>query len=173
MRLRNVLLLIYVGYVNAFVPYVSLLKKNHHTNHNVCSVRKIIHNSVSLLRASLHNKKTKWQTPQGYIPDSQKNQDKWQTPQGYIPDSQKNQDKWQTPQGYIPYNEKIAEKIDNDIDELFNEDALFSDITRETLYINNKFDKLLDDINHMKNTVENIKKHNNIINIKSDYYNVD
>jgi hypothetical protein len=156
MRLRNVLLLIYVGYVNAFVPYVSLLKKNHHTNHNVCSVRKIIHNSVSLLRASLHNKKTKWQTPQGYIPDSQKNQDKWQTPQGYI-----------------PYNEKIAEKIDNDIDELFNEDALFSDITRETLYINNKFDKLLDDINHMKNTVENIKKHNNIINIKSDYYNVD
>ena len=156
MRLRNVLLLIYVGYVNAFVPYVSLLKKNHHTNHNVCSVRKIIHNSVSLLRASLHNKKTKWQTPQGYIPDSQKNQDKWQTPQGYI-----------------PYNEKIAEKIDNDIDELFNEDALFSDITRETLYINNKFDKLLDDINHMKNAVENIKKHNNIINIKSDYYNVD
>ena len=112
MRLRNVLLLIYVGYVNAFVPYVSLLKKNHHTNHNVCSVRKIIHNSVSLLRP----------------------------PQGYIPDSQKNQDKWQTPQGYIPYNEKIAEKIDNDIDELFNEDALFSDITRETLYINNKFE---------------------------------
>ena len=104
----------------------------------------------------MHNKKTKWEPPQGYIPDSQKNQDKW------IPS-----------QGYIPYKEKIAEKIDNDIDELFNEDALFSDITRETLYINNKFDKLLDDINHMKNTVENIKKHNNIINIKSDYYNVD
>lgn len=156
MRLNNALLLIYVGYVNAFVPYVSLLKKIHPTNHNVCSVRKIIHNSVSLLRASLHNKKTKWEPPQGYIPDSQKNQDKW------IPS-----------QGYIPYKEKIAEKIDNDIDELFNEDALFSDITRETLYINNKFDKLLDDINHMKNTVENIKKHNNIINIKSDYYNVD
>ena len=139
MRLSNVLLLICVGYVNAFVPYVSLLKKIHHTNNNVCSVRKIIHNSVSLLRASLHNKKTKWEPPQGYI----------------------------------PYNEKIAEKIDNDIDELFNEDALFSDITRETLYINNKFDKLLDDINHMKNTVENIKKHNSIINIKSHYYNVD
>mgnify|MGYP000869540865 FL=1 len=156
MRLSNVLLLICVGYVNAFVPYVSLLKKIHHTNNNVCSVRKIIHNSVSLLRASLHNKKTKWEPPQGYIPDSQKNQDKW------IPS-----------QGYIPYNEKIAEKIDNDIDELFNEDALFSDITRETLYINNKFDKLLDDINHMKNTVENIKKHNSIINIKSHYYNVD
>jgi len=156
MRLSNALLLIYVGYVNAFVPYVSLLKKIHHTNNNVCSVRKIIHNSVSLLRASLHNKKTKWEPPQGYIPDSQKNQDKW------IPS-----------QGYIPYNEKIAEKIDNDIDELFNEDALFSDITRETLYINNKFDKLLDDINHMKNTVENIKKHNSIINIKSHYYNVD
>ena len=152
MRLSNVLLLICVGYVNAFVPYVSLLKKIHHTNNNVCSVRKIIHNSVSLLRASLHNKKTKWEPPQGYIPDSQKNQDKW------IPS-----------QGYIPYNEKI----DNDIDELFNEDALFSDITRETLYINNKFDKLLDDINHMKNTVENIKKHNSIINIKSHYYNVD
>jgi len=152
MRLSNVLLLICVGYVNAFVPYVSLLKKIHHTNHNVCSVRKIIHNSVSLLRASLHNKKTKWEPPQGYIPDSQKNQDKW------IPS-----------QGYIPY----TEKIDNDIDELFNEDALFSDITRETLYINNKFDKLLDDINHMKNTVENIKKHNSIINIKSHYYNVD
>lgn len=159
MRLSNVLLLIYVGYVNAFVPYVSLLKNIHHTNHNVCSVRKIIHNSVSLLRASLHNKKTKWEPPQGYIPDSKKNQDNWVS--------------WQTPQGYIPYNEKIAEQIDNDIDELFNEDALFSDITRETLYINNKFDKLLDDINHMKNTVENIKKHNNIINIKSDYYNVD
>ena len=156
MRLSNVLLLICVGYVNAFVPYVSLLKKIHHTNNNVCSVRKIIHNSVSLLRASLHNKKTKWEPPQGYIPDSQKNQDKW------IPS-----------QGYIPYNEKIAEKIDNDIGELFNEDALFSDITRETLYINNKFDKLLDDINHMKNTVENIKKHNSIINIKSHYYNVD
>jgi len=152
MRLSNVLLLICVGYVNAFVPYVSLLKKIHHTNNNVCSVRKIIHNSVSLLRASLHNKKTKWEPPQGYIPDSQKNQDKW------IPS-----------QGYIPY----TEKIDNDIDELFNEDALFSDITRETLYINNKFDKLLDDINHMKNTVENIKKHNSIINIKSHYYNVD
>lgn len=159
MRINHVLLLIYIGYVNAFVPYVSLLKNIHHTNHNICSVRKIIHNSVSLLRASLHNKKTKWEPPQGYIPDSQKNQDKWITRQ--------------TPQGYIPYNEKIAEKIDNDIDELFNEDALFSDITRETLYINNKFDKLLDDINHMKNTVENIKKHNNIINIKSDYYNVD
>ena len=85
----------------------------------------------------------------------------------------KKKNRWEPPQGYIPYNEKIAEKIDNDIDELFDEDILFSDITRETLYINNKFDKLLDDINHMKNTVENIKKHNNIINIKSDYYNVD
>lgn len=155
MRLSNVLLLIYVGYVNAFVPYVSLLKKIHNTNNNVCSVRKIIHNSVSLLRASLHNKKARWDPPQGYIPESQK------------------KDRWDPPQGYIPYNEKIAEHIDNDIEDLFDEDALFSDITRETLYINNKFDKLLDDINHMKNTVENIKKHNNIINIKSDYYNVD
>jgi len=156
MRLNCIILLIYVGYVNAFVPYVNLFKKIHHTNNNVCSTKKIIHNSVSLLRASLHNKKTKWEPPRGYMPDSQKKLDKW------VP-----------PQGYIPCNEKIAEKIDNDIDELFNEDALFSDITRETLYINNKFDKLLDDINHMKNTVENIKKHNNIINIKSDYYNVD
>lgn len=139
MRLNCIILLIYVGYVNAFVPYVNLFKKIHHTNHNICSVRKIIHNSVFLLRASLHNKKTKW-VPQ---------------------------------QGYIPCNEKITEKIDNDIDDLFNEDALFADITRETLYLNNKFDKLLDDINRMKNTVENIKKHNNIINIKSHYYNVD
>ena len=69
--------------------------------------------------------------------------------------------------------ENLSIKIDKDIEELFDDDVLFTDIKRETLYMNNKFDKLLNDIDHMKNTVENIKNHNGIIYTKTEYYNID
>jgi hypothetical protein len=83
------------------------------------------------------------------------------------------QKKWEPPIGYTPKQKEIVNNIDHDIEDLFDEDALFTDICRETKYINNKFDKLLNDIEHMKDTVENIKKHNNIIHTKSEYYNID
>ena len=121
---------------------------------NICSSKNVLYNAVSLLRASIHNDKQK----------------KWEPPIGYIPESQK---KWEPPIGYTPKQKEIVNSIDRDIEELFDEDALFTDISRETKYINNKFDKLLNDIEHMKDTVENIKKHNNIIHTKSEYYNID
>ena len=99
------------------------------------------------------------QNQRGANNDKQK---KWEPPIGYIPESQK---KWEPPVGYTPKQKEIVNSIDRDIEELFDEDALFTDISRETEYINNKFDKLLNDIEHMKDTVENIKKHNNIIAI--------
>ena len=63
----------------------------------------------------------------------------WEPPIGYIPDSQKN---WELPIEYTPKQKEIVNNIDSDIEDLFDEDALFTDISRETKYINNKFDKL-------------------------------
>jgi hypothetical protein len=153
MKIVN-LMLMYICYTYAFIPSTNLLNKINIPNSNICSSKKVIYNSVSLLRASIHN-------------DRQK---KWDPPVGYIPESQKNGD---PPVGYTPKQKEIVDNIDKDIEDLFNEDALFTDIGRETKYINNKFDKLLSDIEHIKYTVENIKKHNNIIHTKSEYYNID
>ncbi len=153
MKIVN-LMLLYICYANAFIPSTNVLNKINVANSNICSSKKIIYNAVSLLRASIHNDKQK----------------KWEPPVGYIPESQK---KWKTPVSYTPKQKKIVDIIDKDIEDLFDEDALFTDISRETKYINNKFDKLLNDIEHMKYTVENIKKHNNIIHTKSEYYNID
>lgn len=153
MKIVN-LMLLYICYANAFIPSTNVLNKINVPNSNICSSKKIIYNAVSLLRASIHNDKQK----------------KWDPPTGYIPDNQK---KWDPPIGYIPKQKEIVDNIDKDIEYLFDEEALFTDIRRETKYINNKFDKLLDDIEYMKDTVENIKKHNNIIHTKSEYYNID
>lgn len=153
MKIVN-LMLLYICYANAFIPSSNVLNKINVPNSNICSSKKIIYNAVSLLRASIHNDKQK----------------KWDPPIGYIPDNQK---KWDPPIGYIPKQKEIVDNIDKDIEYLFDEEALFTDIRRETKYINNKFDKLLDDIEYMKDTVENIKKHNNIIHTKSEYYNID
>ncbi len=167
MKIVN-LMLLYICYANAFIPSTNVLNKINIPNSNICSSKKVIYNAVSLLRASIHNdKQKKWEPPIGYIPDNQK---KWEPPIGYIPDNQK---KWEPPIGYTPKQKDIVNNIDRDIEDLFDEDALFTDISRETKYINNKFDKLLNDIEHMKDTVENIKKHNNIIHTKSEYYNID
>jgi len=153
MKIVN-LMLLYICYANAFIPSTNVLNKINIPNSNICSSKKVIYNAVSLLKASIHNDKQKiWEPPTGYIPDSQK--------------------KWEPPVGYTPKQKEIVNSIDRDIEELFDEDALFTDIGRETKYINNKFDKLLNDIEHMKDTVENIKKHNNIIHTKSEYYNID
>lgn len=153
MKIVN-LMLLYICYANAFIPSTNVLNKINIPSSNICSSKKVIYNAVSLLRASIHN-------------DTQK---KWEPPIGYIPDSQK---KCKPPIDYTPKQKKIVNNIDKDIEDLFDEDALFTDISRETKYINNKFDKLLNDIEHIKNTVENIKKHNNIIHTKSEYYNID
>tara|TARA_B100000795_G_C22806281_1_gene445081 strand:+ start:6010 stop:6462 length:453 start_codon:yes stop_codon:yes gene_type:complete len=110
---------------------------------NLQSSRKVNYNAVTLLRSCLHNNKSNKCVP---------------------------------PIGYVPYrhkNPKIIKNIDEDIELLFEDDVLLTDIKRETLYIRNKFDKLLNDIDHMKKTVENIKKHNEIVNTKTDYYNID
>jgi hypothetical protein len=153
MKIVNLLLLC-ICYANAFIPSTNVLNKINMPTSNICSSKKVVYNAVSLLRASIHNDKQK----------------KWEPPIGYIPESQK---KWEPPVGYTPKQKEIVNSIDRDIEELFDEDALFTDISRETEYINNKFDKLLNDIEHMKDTVENIKKHNNIIHTKSEYYNID
>jgi len=153
MKIFN-LMLLYICYANAFIPSTNVLNKINVANSNICSSKKIIYNAVSLLRASIYNDKQK----------------KWEPPVGYIPESQKN---WKTPVSYTPKQKKIVDIIDKDIEDLFDEDALLTDISRETKYINNKFDKLLNDIENMKYTVENIKKHNNIIHTKSEYYNID
>jgi len=153
MKIVN-LMLLYICYANAFIPSTNVLNKINIPNSNICSSKKVVYNAVSLLRASIHNNKQK----------------KWEPPIGYIPDSQKN---WELPIEYTQKQKEIVNNIDSDIEDLFDEDALFTDISRETKYINNKFDKLLNDIEHMKGTVENIKKHNNIIHTKSEYYNID
>lgn len=153
MKIVN-LMLLYICYANAFIPSTNVLNKINIPNSNICSSKKVVYNAVSLLRASIHNNKQK----------------KWEPPIGYIPDSQK---KWEPPIEYTPNQKEIVNNIDSDIEDLFDEDALFTDISRETKYINNKFDKLLSDIEHIKDTVENIKKHNNIIYTKSEYYNID
>jgi len=153
MKIVN-LMLLYICYANAFIPSTNVLNKINVPNSNICSSKKVVYNAVSLLRASIHNNKQK----------------KWEPPIGYIPDSQKN---WELPIEYTQKQKEIVNNIDSDIEDLFDEDALFTDISRETKYINNKFDKLLSDIEHMKDTVENIKKHNNIIYTKSEYYNID
>jgi hypothetical protein len=153
MKIVN-LMLLYICYANAFIPSTNVLNKINIPNSNICSSKKVVYNAVSLLRASIHNNKQK----------------KWEPPIGYIPDSQKN---WELPIEYTQKQKEIVNNIDSDIEDLFDEDALFTDISRETKYINNKFDKLLSDIEHMKDTVENIKKHNNIIYTKSEYYNID
>jgi hypothetical protein len=153
MKIVN-LMLLYICYANAFIPSTNVLNKINIPNSNICSSKKVVYNAVSLLRASIHNNKQK----------------KWEPPIGYIPDSQKN---WELPIEYTPKQKEIVNNIDSDIEDLFDEDALFTDISRETKYINNKFDKLLSDIEHIKDTVENIKKHNNIIYTKSEYYNID
>ena len=152
MKIVN-LMLLYICYANAFIPSTNVLNKINIPNSNICSSKKVIYNAVSLLRASIHNDKQK----------------KWEPPTGYIPDSQK----MGTTYWLYAKQKEIVNNIDHDIEELFDEDALFTDISRETKYINNKFDKLLNDIEHMKDTVENIKKHNNIIHTKSEYYNID
>lgn len=154
MKIVNYLMLLYICYTNAFVPTTNVLNKMNIPKSNICSSKNVLYNAVSLLRASIHNDKQK----------------KWEPPIGYIPESQK---KWEPPVGYTPKQKEIVNSIDRDIEDLFDEDALFTDISRETKYINNKFDKLLNDIEHMKDTVENIKKHNNIIHTKSEYYNID
>tara|TARA_Y100000389_G_scaffold169317_1_gene175484 strand:- start:255 stop:701 length:447 start_codon:yes stop_codon:yes gene_type:complete len=148
------MLLLYACYTNAFIHTTNYPNKINIPNSNICLSKKVIYNAVSLLRASIHNDKQK----------------KWEPPIGYIPDSKKN---WEPPFGYTPKQKEIVNDIDRDIENLFDEDVLFTDISRETEYINNKFDKLLNDIEHMKDTVENIKKHNNIIHTKSEYYNID
>ena len=153
MKIVN-LMLLYICYANAFIPSTNVLNKINIPSSNICSSKKVIYNAVSLLRASIHNDKQK----------------KWEPPIGYIPESQK---KCKPPIDYTPKQKKIVNNIDKDIEDLFDEDALFTDISRETKYINNKFDKLLNDIEHIKDTVENIKKHNNIIHTKSEYYNID
>ena len=153
MKIVN-LMLLYICYANAFIPSTNVLNKINIPSSNICSSKKVIYNAVSLLRASIHNDKQK----------------KWEPPIGYIPESQK---KCKPPIDYTPKQKKIVNNIDKDIEDLFDEDALFTDISRETKYINNKFDKLLNDIEHIKKTVENIKKHNNIIHTKSEYYNID
>lgn len=156
MKIVN-LMLMYICYTNAFIPSTSVLNKiniPNIPNSNICSSKKVIYNSVSLLRASIYNDKQK----------------KWDPPAGYIPESQK---KWDPPAGYTPKQKEIVDNIDKDIEDLFDEDSLFTDISRETKYINNKIDKLLYDIEYMKDTVKNIKKHNNIIHTKSKYYNID
>ena len=146
MKIVN-LMLLYICYANAFIPSTNVLNKINVPNSNICSYKKVIYNAVSLLRASIHNDKQK----------------KWDPPTGYIPDNQK---KWDPPIGYTPKQKEIVNNIDHDIEDLFDEDALFTDIRREKKYINNKFDKRLDDIEYMKDTVENIKNHNNIIHTK-------
>lgn len=150
MRSILVLLIIYsTAYAGAFMPTPSGLIKsidNKSAYLNKCNMqssRKVIYDAVTILRSCLENNKS----------------NKWVPPIGYVPDRIK--------------NSKITQKIDKDIEELFDDDVLFTDIKRETQYMNNKFDKLLNDIDHMKKTVENIKNHNEIIYTKTEYYNID
>lgn len=150
MRSILVSLIVYsTAYASAFMPTSSFLIRSINSKSaylNKCkmqSSRKVIYDAVTIIRSCLENDKS----------------NKWVPPIGYVPDRIK--------------NSKITQKIDKDIEELFDDDVLFTDIKRETLYMNNKFDKLLNDIDHMKNTVENIKNHNGIIYTKTEYYNID
>jgi len=151
--MKYITLLCIINSVVAFVPS-SYNFGNYVKSSKLYCNKSVLYNSVLLLKASL-------------------NENKWEPPMGYIPSSKKKLNKWEPPVGYVPKNKLITDKIDKDIDELFDEDALFSDIKRETEYINNKFDKLLHDIDHMKDSLENIKKHNKIIHTKSEFYNMD
>lgn len=151
--MKYITLLCIINSVVAFVPS-SYNFRNYLKNSDLYCNKSVLYNGVLLLKASL-------------------DKSKWEPPLGYVPDSQKKSIRWEPPTGYVPKNKIITNKIDKDIEELFDEDTLFSDIKRETEYIDNKFDKLLYDIDHMKKSLENIKQHNKIIHTKSEYYNMD
>ena len=114
MRSILVSLIVYsTAYASAFMPTSSGLirsinSKSAYLNKcNMQSSRKVIYDAVTILRSCLENDKS----------------NKWVPPIGYVPDRIK--------------NSKITQKIDKDIEELFDDDVLFTDIKRESLYMNN------------------------------------
>lgn len=117
--------------INCFVPYINACFDN----------KKVLKNSLTLLRASIYNK-NKWEPPEGYVPDKYK-KNKWEPPEGYVPDRLK--------------NKEVIEHINNEIEKCENKDDLYTD---EQANIEIEIDKILIKIEKIKNNVKNIKKYN-------------
>lgn len=117
--------------INCFVPHINACFDN----------KKVLKNSLTLLRASIYNK-NKWEPPEGYIPDKYK-KNKWEPPEGYVPDRLK--------------NKEMIEYINNEIEKCNNKEDLY---TNEQANIEIEIDKILIKIEKIKNNVKNIKKYN-------------
>lgn len=117
--------------INCFVPNINACFDN----------KKVLKNSLTLLRASIYNK-NKWEPPEGYVPDKYKKH-RWEPPEGYVPDRLK--------------NKEVIEYINNEIEKCDNKEDLYTD---EKANIEIEIDKILIKIEKIKNNVKNIKKYN-------------
>jgi len=117
--------------INCFVPHINACFDN----------KKVLKNSLTLLRASIYNK-NKWEPSEGYVPDKYK-KNKWEPPEGYVPDRLK--------------NKEVIEYINNEIEKCDNKEDLYTD---EQVNIEIEIDKILIKIEKIKNNVKNIKKYN-------------
>ena len=133
--------------INCFVPNINACFDN----------KKVLKNSLTLLRASIYNK-NKWEPPEGYVPDKYKKH-RWEPPEGYVPDKYKKH-RWEPPEGYVPdrlKNKEVIEYINNEIEKCDNKEDLYTD---EQANIEIEIDKILIKIEKIKNNVKNIKKYN-------------
>ena len=115
-KLVCILLVILSNITNGYV-ISNLLKSNKMDNTKIClsEHKKILYNSISLLKSSIHNQneKKKWEPRVGYIPERLKiklEEKKWEPIVGYVPKRIKTKD-------------EILEKIDKleyDINKLKN-----------------------------------------------------
>lgn len=117
--------------INCFVPNINACFDN----------KKVLKNSLTLLRASIYNK-NKWEPPEGYVPDKYKKY-RWEPPEGYVPDRLK--------------NKEVIEYINDEIEKCDNKEDLYTD---EQANIEIEIDKILIKIEKIKNNVKNIKKYN-------------
>lgn len=119
--------------INCFVPHINACFDN----------KKVLKNSLTLLRASIYNK-NKWEPPEGYVPDKYK-KNKWEPPEGYVPDRFK--------------NKEMIEYINNEIEKCNNKEDLYTN-EQANIEIEIEIDKILIKIEKIKNNVKNIKKYN-------------
>lgn len=117
--------------VECFVPNINACYDN----------KKILHNSLTLLRASLYNK-NRWEPPDGYVPI--KKETKWVSPEGYIPERLKK-------------DNSLITNINDSIANIENEDELY---TNNTENIQLEIDKILNKIEKIRDNVKNINRYN-------------
>lgn len=133
-----------MNYILFFLLFIQLLIQAECfvPNINACyDNKKILHNSLTLLRASLYNK-NKWEPPKGYVPI--KKETKWEPPEGYIPERLKK-------------DNSIITNINDSIENIENDDELY---TNNTENIQIEIDKILIKIEKIRNNVKNINRYN-------------